>query len=34
LVSDEAGQREWAARIARALKDAEREFSAGSGIKT
>jgi len=28
LVSDDAGQAEWAARIARALKDAEREFSA------
>jgi predicted N-formylglutamate amidohydrolase len=28
LVSDIAGQAEWAARIARALKDAEREFSA------
>jgi predicted N-formylglutamate amidohydrolase len=26
LVSDDAGQAEWAARIARALKDAEREF--------
>jgi predicted N-formylglutamate amidohydrolase len=33
LVRDEAGQREWAARIARALKDAEREFTAASGIK-
>jgi predicted N-formylglutamate amidohydrolase len=28
LVSDDAGQVEWAARIARALKDAQREFSA------
>jgi predicted N-formylglutamate amidohydrolase len=34
LVSDEAGQREWAVRIARALQDAEREFVAASGIKT
>jgi predicted N-formylglutamate amidohydrolase len=30
LVSDDAGQCEWAARIARALKDAEREFAAAS----
>lgn len=28
LVSDQAGQAEWAARIAQALKDAEREFGA------
>jgi len=28
LVSDQAGQAEWATRIARALKDAEREFYA------
>jgi predicted N-formylglutamate amidohydrolase len=28
LVSDDAGQCEWAARIARALKDAERAFTA------
>jgi predicted N-formylglutamate amidohydrolase len=28
LVSDDAGQAEWAARIARALQDAEREFTA------
>jgi predicted N-formylglutamate amidohydrolase len=28
LVSDDAGQVEWAARIARALKDAEQEFTA------
>jgi predicted N-formylglutamate amidohydrolase len=28
LVSDEAGQTEWAARIARALQDAQREFDA------
>jgi predicted N-formylglutamate amidohydrolase len=30
LVGDDAGQCEWAARIARALKDAEREFAAAS----
>jgi predicted N-formylglutamate amidohydrolase len=30
LVSDDTGQCEWAARIARALKDAEREFTASS----
>ena len=28
LVSDQAGQADWAARIARALKDAERDFNA------
>ncbi len=28
LVKDEAGQAEWAARIARVLQDAEREFDA------
>jgi len=28
LVSDQAGQADWAARIARALRDAEREFNA------
>jgi predicted N-formylglutamate amidohydrolase len=28
LVSDDAGQSEWAARIARALKDAEQAFTA------
>jgi predicted N-formylglutamate amidohydrolase len=31
LVSDDAGQAEWAARIARALEDAEQEFIAGCG---
>jgi predicted N-formylglutamate amidohydrolase len=35
LVSDDAGQAEWAARIARALKDAEREFNAAhAGLKS
>ena len=29
LVTDEAGQSEWAGRITRALKDAERAFSSG-----
>jgi predicted N-formylglutamate amidohydrolase len=33
LVSDEAGQREWADRIARALQDAEREFFAAGEIQ-
>lgn len=33
LVSDDAGQAEWAARIARALKDAEREFGAAGWLK-
>ena len=28
LVSDDAGQAEWSARIAKALQDAEREFTA------
>jgi predicted N-formylglutamate amidohydrolase len=33
LVADDAGQAEWAARIAQALQDAERKFAlAGSGI--
>jgi len=30
LVTDEAGQAEWAERIARVLQDAQREFDAGS----
>ena len=32
LVSDEAGQAEWAQRITRALKDAERVFLQGGGL--
>jgi predicted N-formylglutamate amidohydrolase len=32
LVSDEAGQAEWAQRITRALKDAERIFLQGGGL--
>ena len=33
LVNDEAGQTEWAARIARVLQDAEREFDAANPLK-
>jgi predicted N-formylglutamate amidohydrolase len=34
LVSDEAGQTEWAARIARVLRDAQRAFDAGDRAET
>jgi predicted N-formylglutamate amidohydrolase len=32
LVTDEAGQTEWAQRITQALKDAERAFLESSGL--